>query len=303
MSHALTHGALCNGIGGFALAARKAGIRTIWTCETDPFCNAVSRRHFPSAHQYGTIYDVHHPPRPDIISAGYPCQPVSLAGHRAGAADDRWLWPEVLRLVAQCRPGWFLGENVAGHVTMGLDGVLSDLEAAGYEVWPVVIPACALDAPHRRDRVWIIAHAHDDRRRHRPHQPQSEPQCHSAPDPGALFQAAAHPDSQRRGQPPGLPITDEPEAPQRVPGPGGSTGPAEPGNGWPLSEPPLRPRADGLPAHLVRPDGTGDAAGPPPDPRHWRRHALRAVGNALVPQIPALFFQFIADHEAGLILP
>lgn len=224
----LTHGALCNGIGGFALAAQRAGIRTAWTCEVDPFCNAVSRKHFPHAHQYLSIYDVHHPPRVDIISAGYPCQPASYAGKRRGPADDRWLWPEVLRLLAQCRPRWFLGENVAGHLTLGLESVLADLEAEGFEVWPLVLPACAVDAPHRRDRVWIIAHAH-----HR--QPVSAPQAlrpgRDAAGPGG--EAAPDPDSQRRGQPRRLLVT----APQgEGSGPGSrdnepaATG--RPGGGW-----------------------------------------------------------------------
>ena len=95
----------------------------------------------------------------DLICGGYPCQPFSHAGKRQGAEDDRHLWPEVKRLVASIRPRWCLFENVAGHISMGLDEVLSDLEGEGYTAWPVVIPACAVDAPHRRDRVWIVAHA------------------------------------------------------------------------------------------------------------------------------------------------
>jgi len=95
----------------------------------------------------------------DLITAGYPCQPFSLAGQRLGAEDDRHLWPEVRRLLAELRPARFLGENVAGHISMGLDDVLSDLEEIGYSARPVVIPACAVNAPHRRDRVWIVGHA------------------------------------------------------------------------------------------------------------------------------------------------
>ncbi|WP_414654783.1 DNA cytosine methyltransferase [Hymenobacter sp.] len=306
----LTHGALCNGIGGFALAARRAGIRTAWTCEIDPFCNAVSRRHFPDAHQYLNIYDVCHPPRVDVISAGYPCQPASYAGKRRGPADNRWLWPEVLRLLAQCRPRWFLGENVAGHLTLGLESVLADLEAEGYEVWPLVLPACAVDAPHRRDRVWIVAHAH-----HR--QPVQPPQalCPGRDAPVAGGEAAPYSDSQRCGQPSCLLV---PPAEGESPRPRGRdyepafNGPDH-GMGWVFTQPPLCPGDDGLSRHLVRPDGSGDAAGAPTDsgyrqkdPRHWARNTLKAAGNrrtaqanALVPDIPQLFFQFIADYEAG----
>ncbi len=291
----LTHGALCNGIGGFALAAQAAGIRTIWTCDIDPFCNAVSARHFPHAQQYLDIYDVSHPPRPDIISAGYPCQPLSYAGQRRGPDDYRWLWPQVRRLLTECRPGWFLGENVAGHLSLGLDGVLADLEAEDYEVWPLVLPACALNAPHRRDRVWIIAHTHD-RLPLRP--PQALRPGRNAPGRAP----AAHPDSQRRGQPNGQPFTP---GQSQGPRPHGSPHPPVAAPAWPFTQPALCARNDGLPTPLVRPDGARDAAGPqgpanpqPPDPRHWARNTLKAAGNALVPQIPALFFQFIADHEA-----
>ena len=98
-------------------------------------------------------------PAIDVICGGYPCQPFSHAGKRGGEKDDRHLWPEMHRLVASLRPRWVIAENVAGHISMGLDQVLSDLEGEGYTTWPLVIPACAVDAPHRRDRVWIIANA------------------------------------------------------------------------------------------------------------------------------------------------
>jgi len=95
----------------------------------------------------------------DIVVGGYPCQPVSLAGVRRGDKDDRWLWPEMLRIIEAVRPTWVIGENVAGHITMGLDTVLSDLEAEGYQARCFVIPAVAADARHRRDRCWVVAHA------------------------------------------------------------------------------------------------------------------------------------------------
>lgn len=99
----------------------------------------------------------------DLLTGGFPCQPFSVAGKQRGDKDDRFLWPQMLRVIADTRPRWIIGENVAGIINMALDGVLSDLEAEGYTCWPVVIPACAKNAKHRRDRVWIIAH--DDRLR------------------------------------------------------------------------------------------------------------------------------------------
>jgi DNA (cytosine-5)-methyltransferase 1 len=97
----------------------------------------------------------------DLLTGGFPCQPFSVAGKRKGAADDRALWPEMLRVIDGAKPAWIIGENVAGIVTMELDNILSDLEAIGYAAWPLVIPACAVDARHRRDRVWIVAHAEE----------------------------------------------------------------------------------------------------------------------------------------------
>ena len=95
----------------------------------------------------------------DLLTGGFPCQPFSVAGKRLGKADDRAIWPEMLRVIGEAEPAWIIGENVAGIVTMELDNILSDLEALGYAAWPLVIPACAVDARHRRDRVWIVAHA------------------------------------------------------------------------------------------------------------------------------------------------
>ena len=99
----------------------------------------------------------------DLLTGGFPCQPFSVAGKRKGAADERALWPEMLRVIDGAKPAWLIGENVAGIVTMELDNILSDLEGIGYAAWPLVIPACAVDARHRRDRVWIVAHADSGR--------------------------------------------------------------------------------------------------------------------------------------------
>jgi DNA (cytosine-5)-methyltransferase 1 len=158
----LRHLDLFSGIGGFALAARMVGgIETVGFCEVDPWAQKVLAKNFPGVpihdnvktldpDNYGTI---------ELITGGYPCQPFSSAGKRRGAEDDRHLWPELLRILGHLRPRWALCENVAGHITMGLDEVLSDLEGIGYSAQAIIIPACAIGAQHRRDRVWILAHA------------------------------------------------------------------------------------------------------------------------------------------------
>jgi len=156
-----THIDLFSGIGGFALASRWAGVETVAFCEIEPYAQRVLRKNFPGV---PIIEDVRDFPsdefqRPWLITGGYPCQPFSQAGKRRGEEDDRHLWPPMFEIIRSCRPDWVLAENVAGHVSMGLDEVLSDLEGEDYTVQPLIIPACAVDAPHRRDRVWIVGHA------------------------------------------------------------------------------------------------------------------------------------------------
>ena len=104
-----------------------------------------------------------------ILTGGFPCQPFSHAGRRKGTADDRYQWPNMFRVIQNVKPDWVIAENVRGLVTwndgMVLEQVCVDLESEGYEVQPFIIPACAVNAPHRRDRVWIIAHTEDKRNR------------------------------------------------------------------------------------------------------------------------------------------
>jgi DNA (cytosine-5)-methyltransferase 1 len=156
---------LFSGIGGIDLACEWAGIETVAFCEREPFPQKVLRKHWPNVPIYddvctltkerldadgiGTIY---------IIHGGYPCQGESNAGQRRGADDDRWLWPETARLLEEISPDWFVGENVNGHVTVGLDTVLDDLGHIGYTAQPFFIPALAVDGDHERYRVFIVAY-------------------------------------------------------------------------------------------------------------------------------------------------
>jgi DNA (cytosine-5)-methyltransferase 1 len=154
-----THLDLFSGIGGFSLAFEREGFRTIGFSEVDPYASAVLRKHWPGVPNYGDIRSTPGPTGVDVLTGGFPCQPFSYAGKRRGKEDDRYLWPEMCRVIAEAKPTWIVGENVAGIINMALDRVLSDLEAIGYSALPIVVPACAVDAPHRRDRVWIVAHS------------------------------------------------------------------------------------------------------------------------------------------------
>ena len=161
---------LFSGIGGFSLGLeRTGGFETVAFCEYAEFPRKVLAKHWPNVPIYPDVRELTaerlHADglgRIDIICGGYPCQPFSYAGKREGAEDDRHLWPEMRRLVETLRPAWVIGENVAGHITMGLDDVLSDLEGLGYAAQAFVVLACAVDAPHRRDRVWIVANSNED---------------------------------------------------------------------------------------------------------------------------------------------
>lgn len=152
---------LCAGIGGFSLGLERAGMICKGQVEIDDYCTKILTKHWPDVPKWGDLKTVDPAALPsvDLICGGYPCQPFSLAGQRKGAKDDRHLWPVIRKIVAHARPAWCLFENVAGHVTMGLDGVLADMERLGYACGPLVIPACAVDAAHKRERVWLIAYS------------------------------------------------------------------------------------------------------------------------------------------------
>ncbi len=154
-----THLDLFSGIGGFALAAKWNGYRTVGFCDNEPYAQAVLKKHWPEVPCHKDIREVRGELYAGVtlLTGGFPCQPFSVAGKQGGKNDDRYLWPEMLRVIREARPTWIIGENVAGIVNMALDQVHTDLEAEGYEVESIIIPACAVDAPHRRDRVWIIA--------------------------------------------------------------------------------------------------------------------------------------------------
>lgn len=157
---------LFSGIGGFSLGLERAGMETVAFCEIEPYPQAVLRKNFPGVPIYEDVRTVTADrlradgiDRVDLVCGGFPCQPFSVAGKQQGKDDHRHLWPEMLRIVQEFNPTWVIGENVSGFVEMALDDVCADLENAGYEVQSFIVPACAVDAPHRRDRCWIVAYS------------------------------------------------------------------------------------------------------------------------------------------------
>lgn len=190
----LTHGSLFSGIGGPEIAAEIMGWKNVFHCEINPFGRKILDYWFPNSKSYEDITKTDFTEwrgKINVLTGGFPCQPFSCAGQRKGAEDDRYLWPEMLRAIREIQPDWVVGENVAGILSMVQPGsetalgreeslfgevdrkrilhrqeyvvetVCNDLEREGYSVQPVVIPACAVGAPHRRDRVFFIAHRAD----------------------------------------------------------------------------------------------------------------------------------------------
>ena len=161
---------LFSGIGGFSLGLERAGMHTVAFCEVEPSCRRVLERHWPGVPIYGDITELsaQHLTADgigvDLICGGFPCQDISLAGKGAGIEGERsGLWREYARLIGELRPAYVVVENVAALLGRGLDAVLGDLAALGYDAEWHCIPACAIGAPHRRDRLWIVAHAKGER--------------------------------------------------------------------------------------------------------------------------------------------
>ena len=158
----LRHVDLCSGIGGFSLGFEWAELsKPVLFCDIEPWSRQILAKHWFDVPIAEDVKELANDPDGlvpdcDIITAGYPCQPFAQAGKRRGTEDDRHIWPYIFSIIQSKRPTWCVFENVYGHVTLGLDEVLSDLERESYATRPFIVPACATDAPHRRDRLWII---------------------------------------------------------------------------------------------------------------------------------------------------
>ena len=258
----LTVGSLFAGIGGFDLGLERAGMRVIWQSEIDPYASAVLRKHWPGIPNHGDIRSIHagNVERPDVLCGGFPCQDISNAGKRAGIDGERsGLWAEYARVICDLRPDYVIVENVAALLGRGIERVLGDLAALGFDAEWHCIPASAVGAPHRRDRVWIIAHSNSDRLQERidvalPGENQNAGQ-QSWGEVKRIHPAANVANSERRERPLG-------RAFGRV---RWLDKPIQRNGNWPMSAEPVLDRgSDGIPARVDR---------------------LRCLGNAIVPQI------------------
>ena len=260
----MTHGSLFSGIGGFDLAAEWSGFTNLFNCEWEEFPRKVLKHHFLNAEQFGDIKQFNataYSGRLDILSGGFPCQPFSVAGKRKGSEDERHLFPEMLRVIGECEPRWVVGENVRGLVSWS-DGLVfetccTDLEALGYSVQSFIVPACATGAPHRRDRVWIVAHNHNGNG-NAPDTDNELPKCGNG--------------SREDGW------SEQTER----------TEPLDESRGWEEfpTFPPVCGGDDGLPKEL---DGITFSK--------WRKESIKAYGNAIVPQVAYRIFESIQDYE------
>ena len=161
----LTVGSLFSGIGGLDLGLERAGMQVIWQSEIDPFACKVLKKHWPEVPNYGDIKQIDWTtvPRPDVICGGYPCQPFSTAGKRLGTDDPRHLWPWVRTAISELQPSYAILENVRGHLTMGGLQVLGEITELGYNAEWRIVSAAGVGAPHRRDRLIIVAYPNDAR--------------------------------------------------------------------------------------------------------------------------------------------
>ena len=293
----MNHASLFSGIGGFDLAAEWMGWTNVFNCEWEEFPRQVLKHHFPNAIQHGDIKELDataYAGRVDILTGGFPCQPYSLAGKRKGKEDERHLWPEMLRVIRECAPRYVVGENVRGLVGWNgglvFEEVCSDLEALGYAVQPFLLPACGVGAPHRRDRVWFVAYAHDKGRSDGHRQVQVADgkirQRHDRAQPCDAGGGNAS-DTQRLRLEHGTESGSVSESKGETREHPTRYFEAESWSGFPTF-PPVCGGDDGLPKEL---DGITFPK--------WRRESIKAYGNAIVPQVAFQIFKAINLYENG----
>ena len=281
----MKHGSLFSGIGGFDLAAEWMGWENAFHCEWNEFGQKVLHYYWPNAESYGDITKTNFTKwrgTIDIVTGGFPCQPYSSAGKRRGKEDDRHLWPEMLRAIREIAPKYIVGENVLGLTNwnggMVFNEVYSDLEAQGYDVQAVVIPAAGKNAPHGRDRVWFVAHANGRGIQSEQNLRQEIPSKEWTNSYGIQWDAT-------NSECNGLEHSEEPRSIRKSKGKARQRTArhfeAESWASFPI-EPPICGGDDGLPTKL---DGITFPK--------WRAESVKAYGNAIVPQVAYEIFKAI----------
>ena len=284
----MNHLDLFSGIGGFSLGMEATGgFKTVAFCEIEEYPRKVLRKHWPDVKQYEDIKKLTYETlrsdgigSVDIITGGYPCQPFSNAGKKRGESDPRHLWPEMFRIIKECRPSWVVGENVSGHIKLGLDAVLSDLEGQGYGTRTFSVSAASVGANHKRERVWILAHAGRALRPGSQFKGENEKKAEGKNSHNA----------QRPGEAPGADVADAVkrnveagrerrrairEGHQGDGFPGDAAGRGEnPWEGWWTAEPEVGIMDHGIPKRVDR---------------------LKCLGNSLIPMIPFLIGRSIME--------
>ena len=293
----MKHGSLFSGIGGFDLAAEWMGWENVFHCEWNEFGQRVLKHHFPKALSYADITETDfnvHRGRISVLSGGFPCQPYSSAGKRLGKEDERHLWPEMLRAIREIQPRWVLGENVLGLVNWNgglvFEEVQADLEAEGYEVQPFILPACAVNAPHVRQRVWFCAYSTNSdngsgSKDTIPARGKESDELYglsrNAPDSDTSRLKTRETSHTNLGR------SNKTEALS-----GNSFRPIHSRKGWQNfpTKPPICGGNDGLPREL------DDITFP-----KWRNESIKAYGNAIVPQVAHQIFKSIQAYEESLL--
>ena len=295
----MRHGSLFSGIGGFDIAAEWMGWENVFHCEWNDFGQKTLKYYWPNAKSYGDIKHTDftiYRGQIDVLSGGFPCQPYSVSGKRLGKEDDRHLWPEMLRAIREIQPRWVVGENVRGIISWGgglvFDEVQSDLEAEGYEVLPFLLPAVAVDAPHRRDRVWFVAYTKSNRDRRILSRVESQNDCEREPEKHGKNNLQYWDNGKERN------VTDTSyEGLERSKINGSTRGSRQKRNKQPAglfcpnwsefpTQSPICGRNNGIPGRL---DGITFSK--------WRNESIKAYGNAVVPQVPFEIFKAIEKYD------
>ena len=276
----LTVGSLFSGIGGLDLGLERAGMKVIWQSEIDPYACKVLSKHWPKVPNYGNIKQINWGDivQPDVICGGYPCQPFSTAGKRKGEDDPRHLWPWVREAISQLRPRYAILENVRGHLSLGGLSVIGELASIGYDAEWRIVSAASVGAPHKRERVIIVAYPNNSR----PHTAQintAEARVNAFSGFRGRSQNVAYPnrvsmdDSNfNRSDTPPLGKS------QTIFSFARGSSDARTGEQW-FSEPNVGRVANGIPSRVDR---------------------LRGLGNAVVPQVAEVIGRMVIDYDSNL---